>query len=458
MYNLTMNFYEKIQFVLKSKIANRHQELILEKLDIDYLIKKNNIDFKFYMIDENDRLQSDDINKIYINQSDLDAFVKIYKNISVDKLALLFNDKTIFYITKKAYDNGLGKVILSWIYNTSSKVCIIDEDSYSKQESLKRFIKSNNAKIKNKIPPYRLKPNFYQQCNLYVNNIISRKYTNKIKFFNFRKTLNDMQVKNIIRIGDGEFDLMNGISCPYQHFNKNISNELKKSLVYFAKNNLLAINDKIIHPYIYANDRNIYQDSNIKYSLAKYIKKSYSANVWGIPPYIWATNETNYLFAPKSFLVDGQVMPIDSNKIYRYGPYKKMLTTYNGIMASFFKRTINNKKVVIITGRSNEQYIKDYIFKFTKNIEFVYTKEYDSYDDVKVLKDFIKKNKKQNIIYLLLCGPCGKVIARDIDLNNQRFIDIGNFVNYQAYYNDLLKIDSLSLIHDKKRFLKLKNK
>lgn len=414
----------------------------------NYSISKFNIEFNFNIAKE----ISSEYKVLYISKKELNFIKKNINKIDYDYISKWSNNKMVFCVESKIFESNFNKFMISYVINSNSLLKIVDslnckDDNFLKvlKKSIKKnkLIHNNDKKVLN-----------------YIANLTWRKKSNLI-FYNYSKTFDDIFKKNIIRIGDGELDLVSGENHPYQKYNDEIKTELLEVINYFIHKKSIALNDKIIAPYYSANDRHFYQDMNINYNLEELnILEAYSANVWSIPPYIMYNKVNNYLFQPMSFDIDGKSVSILSKDYYIKN--KNELFYYNKFIDHNFNK-LKGKKIIVITSEFNEKSFKMFFQKYSSDINFIFSPEQNSYDKKDLLLDEIKKyitkyNKKK-ILFLIATGPCGKILGKFIDEQNYNFIDIGNFINYYNHYNNFNTIENISDIHNIDKFKKaIKNR
>ena len=423
---------------------------IVDKLNLDYIIEKNNLEWKFNIINNINKNN----NYLFINvkEIDLNFFMKRFCLIDFDKLQNNFDNKTIFCIDTDLFRKSYIKLLISLIINFNSFIYLIDEKNQLnfKTIKLKKFIK--NSSTFSKLYNYD-KYKFVKSISLFLTNNIYKKYKS-CDFKNFKQTYDELLLDyNIIRFGDGEFDLMNGINHPYQKANQKVTDLINDCFIYFS-NKKIAINDKIVANYSYLNNRHNYQFMNIQDTYTDKLKKIFSANVWSIPPYIWYIQDYSFLFQPYNINVNNKNYSVCGNSFYIETDIgKKSLELYKKIYKKIFDIKIKNKKCYLISGESNYRYLKNEILK-NYHIEYISIPDYDAIDNIQQITNKLKTKIDKNSFFIISAGPVGKIIAKYLDENKISFLDVGNFFNYYDYYTGSLKLDDLSTIHKRKKFLK----
>lgn len=202
---------------------------------------------------------------------------------------------------------------------------------------------------------------------------------------------------SVIRFGDGEFDIINGKSIPYQIYDSNLSNMMKKIMLNGSNSRLLVclpdvfsnINryNKSCKDFFY--QKFFYQNRQILTKIAK------TNNCYGSTfisrPYIDLKDKTN------------------SKKYFQK-------------LRSIWK----NKDILIVEGKYSRSGEGNDLFANAKSISRIVCPPKNAYSYLERIEKSIRKNAANRLILLML-GPTAKVIVNDLycELNNQ-MIDLGH--------------------------------
>lgn len=209
----------------------------------------------------------------------------------------------------------------------------------------------------------------------------------------------DFIIKNhcsVIRLGDGEFDLIGGKSIPYQIYDKSLSEELRN--IALTKSNsqlLICIPDvfKDIDRYK-KSTKNWYFD-NFYYQNRKLLKEIYNTGNW---------YGSTFLSRPYIDLKD-----------------KKNA----GLYFDNLKKIWTNKDVLIVEGFYTRSGEGNDLFKNARSIQRIVCPSKNAYTKLGVIEKAIKAYGKNKIVLLML-GPTSKVIVNDMYKNSMQLIDLGH--------------------------------
>lgn len=201
--------------------------------------------------------------------------------------------------------------------------------------------------------------------------------------------------KSIIRIGDGELDLIYGKDIGYQHFNPQLAKILKDSI-------LSNHNPRILTclPDIFTNlDR--YNEMRGYYALG--VLPRFSA-------FFKEIEKIKYSYG-STFMSRMYMCFKDKSKSQHY--FHKL------------RKIWQDKDILIVEGEYTRSGVGNDLFANARSIQRIICPAEDAYDEVDEIEEAIR-NEAQNKLILLMLGPTAKVIVNDLqDLNNQ-MLDVGH--------------------------------
>lgn len=202
--------------------------------------------------------------------------------------------------------------------------------------------------------------------------------------------------KSVVRFGDGEFDLIRGDSIPYQNYEPDLAEKLKKIILRGNFNNtLVCLPDvfKGLNRYNhYAEDfyKSIFFPKN-----DHFLKEIAQTNNW---------YGSTFISRPYIDLVDKS----------------KSAATFTKL-----KQLWQGRDLLIVEGALTRSGVGNDLFADAKSIERILCPAKDSYQQIDQIEQAIRTNAENRLILLML-GPTAKVIVDDLqDLSNQ-MIDIGH--------------------------------
>lgn len=199
---------------------------------------------------------------------------------------------------------------------------------------------------------------------------------------------------DIVRFGDGEFDLIEGKSITYQKYDSDLSKQLKDIL--FGNNNelLVCIPDFFTNISRYTKASQRFWKHDIRDRKELYRRLSESSRIFGSAqisrPYINLENK-------------------DLSKKY----FKKL------------KQIWENKDLLIVEGETSRSGIGNDLFDGAKSLKRIICPASNAYSKIQVIEESILKFKDNRLILLML-GPTAKVIVNDLASIKNQMIDIGH--------------------------------
>lgn len=201
---------------------------------------------------------------------------------------------------------------------------------------------------------------------------------------------------NVVRFGDGEFDLINGKSIDYQDSNKSISVSLKKIL--FDKNDsklLICVPD-------FFSDISRYTEQSQRFWLHDIRKRKEWYN---------SLSKTGKTFG--------------SAEISR--PYINLKNKRNSqILFKKLREIWENKDVLIVEGATSRSGVGNDLFSNAKSVKRIICPSKNAFRSISKIENSIL-SFKQNRLILVMLGPTAKIIINDLNSQiDNRMIDMGH--------------------------------
>lgn len=201
---------------------------------------------------------------------------------------------------------------------------------------------------------------------------------------------------SVIRLGDGEFDIMRGKSIPYQKYDKVLANRLKKIVLTPSNSGLI-----ICLPDIFKN-------------INRYTKKCRSFY-----------NEY-FFYQNRSILSEIERTNNWYGSTFISRPYIDLKDKSN--VDTYFKelkQIWEKKELLIIEGKYTRSGEGNDLFSNASSISRIVCPSKDAFSKIDLIEDAIKRNCTNKLVLLML-GPTAKLIVDDFkDFSNQ-FIDLGH--------------------------------
>ena len=201
---------------------------------------------------------------------------------------------------------------------------------------------------------------------------------------------------SVIRLGDGEFDIMSGKSIPYQKYDKVLANRLKKIVLTPSNSGLI-----ICLPDIFKN-------------INRYTKKCRSFY-----------NEY-FFYQNRSILSEIERTNNWYGSTFISRPYIDLKDKSN--VDTYFKelkQIWEKKELLIIEGKYTRSGEGNDLFSNASSISRIVCPSKDAFSKIDLIEDAIKRNCTNKLVLLML-GPTAKLIVDDLkDFSNQ-FIDLGH--------------------------------
>lgn len=210
----------------------------------------------------------------------------------------------------------------------------------------------------------------------------------------------DLILKNqslsVVRFGDGEFDIINGKSIPYQIYDKDLAKRMKKIILNGSNSKLLVCLPDIFKKMGRYNKycKNFYY-GNFFYQNRKILKEIEKNKVYG----------STFISRPYIDLKDKR-----RSKVY----FEKL------------RQVWENKDILIIEGKYSRSGEGNNLFSNANSVSRIICPSKNAFFSLKKIEESIKIHATNKLILLML-GPAAKIIIDDLhcQLNNQ-MIDLGH--------------------------------
>lgn len=214
-------------------------------------------------------------------------------------------------------------------------------------------------------------------------------------------TVISRQPVSLARFGDGELELINGNSIPFQEYDPNLAHALRRILAGRQENLLVGIPHSYFFPHIPQNN------VVCSFQLTK------------VPLYRRQLLE----------LTSPQIQYCDTG-------FTGLLKQSDAYMDELFNilRSIWDKKQVITVGCAQIlEHSLHNIFDNALSQEKILVPSKHAYRCYKEIRDVLLK-KDKSIPIILLCGPLAKVLASDLCAAGFRALDLGHIAKSYDYY------------------------
>ncbi len=199
---------------------------------------------------------------------------------------------------------------------------------------------------------------------------------------------------SVARFGDGEVDLMCGLSIPYQPYRPSLAMQLHEVLAEEdRKHFLVCLPDVFEHTERYKVEANHFWDGHLE-RYAKFYNKYCQSDWYG----------STFISRPYIDWVNGGQAAEAFDKL---------------------KRLWQNQDLLIVEGVASRSGIGNDLFDSAKSIERIICpaqNAYDRYDDIKAAI----RQHGQNKMVLLMLGPTAKVLAYELSKEAFWMIDLGH--------------------------------
>lgn len=221
----------------------------------------------------------------------------------------------------------------------------------------------------------------------------------QIKVLNNEETLNEVISKkaSLVRFGDGEFDLMRGISIPYQVYDPDLAKQIKSLIMKGSTPELL-----VGLPDVFEN-MNRYNE-NCKYFYEHFFFPNNSE--------VFPKIEEQYNVYVSTFFSRPYIDVEDKNQASIYFEHLKKLW--------------ENRDVLIVEGKYSRSGEGNDLFTKAKSIKRIICPSKNAYQKKTAIEAEIMKYGSGKLILLML-GPAAKIIVSDLyQILDAQMIDIGH--------------------------------
>lgn len=206
--------------------------------------------------------------------------------------------------------------------------------------------------------------------------------------------------KSFIRFGDGEYDIMEGKSIPFQEYDKHLAQTLQEAITSQDENLLIGLGYAYFH--LPCNNR--------------------------VPEfkYTWLTD--NYHTIKKYLVPHKEYGATEMSQVYAgYKDYD--FERHYALLKQLFV----DKKIVVICGDKVLANVQYSIFEGVKEISYIYGATKHAYKGIAALKEQILHFSKDYVLIFAL-GPAGKALGYEMFKLGYRVLDIGHSIkDYDAY-------------------------
>lgn len=208
--------------------------------------------------------------------------------------------------------------------------------------------------------------------------------------------------KSFVRTGDGEIKIMMGMDQPFQRYNKELADGLRKILSEKNDNLLVGINRDYYIPGYMRNYLNFYR--RYGYDYRQYYKK----------------------------VINKQTTYIDSTLTsYQFGSHNNPMTIKR---YERWKNAFKDKDIVIVSGKGVLEKLQYDIFELAKRKICIHGPAKNAWEEHdKIMKEIQEKTTKEAIIVFVL-GMAGKVMIAELTDLGYVCWDVGHLAKYYDAY------------------------
>lgn len=210
--------------------------------------------------------------------------------------------------------------------------------------------------------------------------------------------------KSFVRFGDGEINLMKGISQPFQEYDKELVDRLYLLLMRPDPNIVVGINNDYFVP-LY-NDQNNSYNRRHSYDFRKFLYKN-------------CNRDTTYIDGSFTFWTFGE----------HSAKSEKFWNTW--------KEMFRNKKIAIICGKGILDELEYDVFELCKECQYIYGPRKHAWSQhTELIKEIVSTVEKDKILIFIL-GMAGKAMIPEVCNLGYTAWDIGHLAKgYNIYMKD----------------------
>lgn len=214
-----------------------------------------------------------------------------------------------------------------------------------------------------------------------------------VNILSIDETIKLAKDKSVVRFGDGEIALINGIDIVYQTHNVDLSKKLMAILNQKEPNILVCLPD------IFGNmDPYNFKDRYFHIKFLFYYRKFFFQNVDG--------NKYGNTFMSRPYI-------IFKNKKNSIDWFSKLMEVWD------------DKEIVIVEGSKSKTGVGNTLFKNAKLVERVLCPSKNAFDKYNEITNELLKMER-NKLYLFALGPTAKIIIYELTKHGYHAIDIGH--------------------------------
>lgn len=226
----------------------------------------------------------------------------------------------------------------------------------------------------------------------------------EITIFNIEKSLEHIlnNKSSVARFGDGEIDIIAGNSIPYQDYDRELANQLKKIICLQSNDDFLVCLPDVF------TDIERYND------FAKSFWKNHFNHYHQLYEEIhWADwYGTTFISRPYIDLEDKST----ASKSFE-----------------MLKKLWHEKDLLIVEGVHSRSGLGNDLFDGAKTIERILCPSKNAFSRLEEIKNAIRRNGKNKLVLVML-GPTAKVIAHDLYQEGYQVIDLGHIDSEYEWY------------------------
>lgn len=244
---------------------------------------------------------------------------------------------------------------------------------------------------------------------MFIKSIINKSYYNmvmpSIRVMSRINTINLIKSRNlnVIRFGDGEFEIISGGHISYQNNNRILAKKLENILLTPADTKSLVCVPGVFNGMI------DYTDKSRKYWLDclrlrhKLIRK---------------ISRTDYVYG--NSMISRPYMDFKNKK-------------YAGEIFRNLKSIWSNKNLLIVEGETTRSGIGNDLFNSAKKVSRIICPSHDAFTKKEEIEKKILLHKNDCLILLML-GPTAKVITKELEYIDNQILDIGHIDSEYEWY------------------------
>lgn len=207
---------------------------------------------------------------------------------------------------------------------------------------------------------------------------------------------------SVARFGDGEIDIIQGHSIPYQVYNEGLSRQLKKILQTPSSEKLLVcLPDVFEHLERYNDNAKLFWNSHFK-KYHTFYEKECQSKWYG----------STFLSRPYIDLVD---------------------KTASDVYFVEIKKIWQDRNILIVEGENSRSGVGNDLFDNAQSVKRIICPSKNAFDYYDEILETIKKYAEHRLILLML-GPTAKVLSYELANQGHQAIDLGHIDSEYEWY------------------------